>query len=82
VGATSVKISVYSEKEHVHHGGVIFMTLYWTGIRYTHKEEGRKFIWATDSYLANGVTMEYLQKDNKPAHSRLVVEGSWSLDLE
>jgi len=39
-----VKISVNSEKEHVHHGGVIIMTLYRTDIRYSHKEDDRKSI--------------------------------------
>jgi len=36
-----VKISVYSEKEHVLHGGVI-LALYRANIRYSQKEASRK----------------------------------------
>lgn len=51
-------------------------------IRYTHKKEGRKIIWAADSYLVVLHNDGIPAKRIKPAHSRLVVEGSWSLDLE
>jgi len=43
-GATSVKISVNSEKEHVHHGGVFSMTLYRTDIRYSHGGRPKKHL--------------------------------------
>jgi len=52
------------------------------GICYTHKKEGRKIIWAADSYLVVRFNDGIPAKDIKQAHSHLVVEGSWSLDLE
>jgi len=56
------------------------MTLYRIDIRYTHKKEGSRIIRVADSLLFfKGLAMEYRHKDSKPARSRLVVEGSWSL---
>jgi hypothetical protein len=77
-----VKISEHSEKEQVLHGGVI----YWlsTGqISVTHiRRQAEKRIGAADSYLVVRLYDGLPAIRIKPAYSRLVVEGSWSLDLE
>jgi hypothetical protein len=60
------------------------MTLY-RQISVTHirrkaeKASGRR---TKPGFTIHNLTMEYLQIELKPANYRLVVEGSWSLDLE
>jgi len=59
-----------------------FLVLYRTDIRYSHEEAGRKNHRAADSYLVVRFNDGLPAIRFKPAFSRLVVEGSWSLDLE